>query len=1004
MKKIIAKFIICFLVLAQAIVFSPGMALAVGTNGGFEIGITEVSPGFNPLTAGDTTSITDWSVDTGGVDYIGSYWQASQGTRSVDLNGLEPGSISQILTTVIGTTYDVTFDLSGNPENLTDSPYTSPNPKAVRISATGAVSKDFIFDTSIEGNTKTDMMWESQTYSFTATAISTTLTFASQIAGAFGPAIDNVLMTEKLPESPTQDQICTSIDLTSGTETQFYKLTTADPLGSSNESLFTEGTPGAAVVAGPTGFPGAWDAAAADSDVTGASWVNNSATQPTNPAGSESGLDGTVNTWRLFSHSFTIPAEATTISSPVLHFTADNSVEAYLDDVSEGTAPSYATVVDTAPLTLTAGTHTFKFVVKNDAYDGANNPTGLLYKAMIDYCVPNMPVPTSSTVHIFKYIDGEQATAQNASGVSFPMFTSTYNAPFTLSPGGWTTGDIDYEASTAPMPIGSSYSANENLDTNLVGASCDGGAHQYSLVGYSVGNTLIEAEQAELSLTIPSFTDLQGDKYIIVRNHLCPPIQTVKVHILKYLDEVEADIVSAGGYQFPMTATWQTSNLNGGVSASGNYVLGNNHGGASDQYGADTSPMNVPADYTTSEITDSTSQVVSSIEQCAPGKYLLNGYKTSMVSFDDAATQILTPAAPVFIGLQDNQYVIVYNSKCPTTGSLTIQKNTIGGNGAFNFTGDLGNFQITTTGDCKSGTGSSQTFTNLQPGIYHISETSLPKWTMTDNDCAAVEVVAGEDAICIVTNTNNKLLGEIRGSKLEDKNGDGKLDHGFNRRLSGWTIYIDSNANGSLDSSEPSTVTDKHGAYRFSGLVAGTYIVREVGQDGWIQTAPAGGSYTINLKKGQIAKNKNFGNFKLGTISGMKYNDLNGNGRKDNGEVGLAGWTINLKGPGINGPIVSTVTDTNGNYSFTGLKAGTYTLSEVMQVATPAWRQTDHPSKIKVQSGMVYAKAYFGNTTKEEPNHHFNPGGFFPFFPHRQKIKQKTPRIFTGCFLNSPNI
>ena len=120
-------------------------------------------------------------------------------------------------------------------------------------------------------------------------------------------------------------------------------------------------------------------------------------------------------------------------------------------------------------------------------------------------------------------------------------------------------------------------------------------------------------------------------------------------------------------------------------------------------------------------------------------------------------------------------------------------------------------------------------------------------------------------------------------------------------------------------------------------------------------------TYTINLAAGKISKKDDFGNFKLGSISGMKYNDANGNGKKDNGEVGLAGWTINLKGPGANGPTVSTVTDGSGNYSFTGLKAGTYTLSEVAQTG---WHQTQHPGKVKINSATAATKDNFGNTQR----------------------------------------
>ena len=70
----------------------------------------------------------------------------------------------------------------------------------------------------------------------------------------------------------------------------------------------------------------------------------------------------------------------------------------------------------------------------------------------------------------------------------------------------------------------------------------------------------------------------------------------------------------------------------------------------------------------------------------------------------------------------------------------------------------------------------------------------------------------------------------------------------------------------------------------------------------------------------------NFGNFKLGEICGVKFNDLNGNGKKDDGEPGLAGWTITLTPGGA-----TMVTDADGHYCFSGLFTGDYTLTETLQ-------------------------------------------------------------------------
>jgi cysteine-rich repeat protein len=71
------------------------------------------------------------------------------------------------------------------------------------------------------------------------------------------------------------------------------------------------------------------------------------------------------------------------------------------------------------------------------------------------------------------------------------------------------------------------------------------------------------------------------------------------------------------------------------------------------------------------------------------------------------------------------------------------------------------------------------------------------------------------------------------------------------------------------------------------------------------------------------------------TISGTKFNDLNGDGVKGCRESGLKNWTITITGPDQYSS--STQTDKNGHYSFSGLKPGAYTVCEVLQ---DGWEQT----------------------------------------------------------------
>lgn len=179
-----------------------------------------------------------------------------------------------------------------------------------------------------------------------------------------------------------------------------------------------------------------------------------------------------------------------------------------------------------------------------------------------------------------------------------------------------------------------------------------------------------ETANPNYSSTIGGDCDAQGNvtlaagesKNCTITNDDIPPL--LKVHILKYLDGVKATAASSSNYQFPMESTWKTANLNGSATSTGNYVLGNNHGGAADQYGADTASMQSPANYATHELTGGVNQPISAGAACVTGQYRLVGYSTSATSFAAAASSTISTSTPEFFGLTSDQYVIVWNEKC----------------------------------------------------------------------------------------------------------------------------------------------------------------------------------------------------------------------------------------------------------------------------------------------------------------------------------------------------
>ncbi|WEK44717.1 MAG: choice-of-anchor C family protein [Candidatus Sphingomonas colombiensis] len=182
------------LVAAAVAALLPATANAAAfINGSFESGVPAGS--YTTVNGGDSTSITGWTVTGGSVDYIGSYWAAQNGERSIDLNGNSQGGIEQTFDTVAGGKYSVSFWLAGNPDG-------DPTTKSVLVGANDNSSSLYTFDSA--GFDKSNMGWANYTYNFVATGTSTTLSFASQDAGPYGAALDNVALTfAGVPEPAT---------------------------------------------------------------------------------------------------------------------------------------------------------------------------------------------------------------------------------------------------------------------------------------------------------------------------------------------------------------------------------------------------------------------------------------------------------------------------------------------------------------------------------------------------------------------------------------------------------------------------------------------------------------------------------------------------------------------------------------------------------------------------------------------------------------------------------
>ena len=237
-------------------------------------------------------------------------------------------------------------------------------------------------------------------------------------------------------------------------------------------------------------------------------------------------------------------------------------------------------------------------------------------------------------------------------------------------------------------------------------------------------------------------------------------------------------------------------------------------------------------------------------------------------------------------------------------------------------------------------------------GVWDLSGLTLAKAAV--KKIAITVEITGEGAGKLVTNVARITHQDQAGDDPTNNESSASFKGGYNL---GGTIYRDSDASYSkgddeqrfkgvtvallnedgtpvLDSEgKPMTATtDEKGAYQFVGLAPASYRVVIVDPDkgdlaGLIPTQAYTGKgetqASVTISDASV-QGVDFGLVAPATIGDRVWNDKDGNGA-DNGEPGVPGVTVILKD--ANGvEVARTTTDANGNYRFTGLVPGTYTV------------------------------------------------------------------------------
>ena len=233
------------------------------------------------------------------------------------------------------------------------------------------------------------------------------------------------------------------------------------------------------------------------------------------------------------------------------------------------------------------------------------------------------------------------------------------------------------------------------------------------------------------------------------------------------------------------------------------------------------------------------------------------------------------------------------------------------------------------------------TFANLAGGNYTVKivASSLPAGTAPTFDLDGI-ATANQASFTLAAGASRtdvdfgyKNTGSVGDRVWLDTNGNGNQDAG-ETGINGVTVQLLSSTGAVI----ATTTTAGDGNYTFANLAPGTYTVKVVSS-----TLPAASTPTFDLDgiatahtatftltAGQNRTDADFGYRGTLSIGDRVWNDANGNAVQDSTETGINGVTVQLlSGSTV---IATTTTSGNGNYTFSNLVAGTYTV----KVAQPA--------------------------------------------------------------------
>jgi hypothetical protein len=240
---------------------------------------------------------------------------------------------------------------------------------------------------------------------------------------------------------------------------------------------------------------------------------------------------------------------------------------------------------------------------------------------------------------------------------------------------------------------------------------------------------------------------------------------------------------------------------------------------------------------------------------------------------------------------------------------------------------------ITTTSGMYGG----YTFFTTAAGLHTVAETNPASFRSTTPDSVTLDVRLNESwelNFGDVSSSAGASFASIYGTVFDDADGDGQQDPG-EKGISNVTVRLDGGE---------TTSTNHHGIYALSTTLGGPHTVTEIDPGGYRSTTPntvqllvtLGGQHRVDFGDVQSACSG------FASIYGTVFDDRNGNGKQDAGEMGIEGVSVALDGA------VTSLTDLNGAYTFSTTVTGTHTLVET----DPSGHRSTTPNTVRLDVAM----------------------------------------------------